>query len=366
MFFQTFALSYGLEIETPLWVGKYLFGLRDLEISEEPTVVVLDGMTRIIREGYWQMLCHDSIAERAAYLFEEGRYPIMLREGDTECPPEHLPFDTAQMEGLYFAHTSQMAPFRSTLLKSLTPIPEIDEKLNEWLSTIRSLGRTVVGLHIRRGDYIGSLTRQGFELLIPLNRYKKWLRELWKSLEKPVLFISSDEDLTDEFAEFSPVTAQFLGATLPSKYDALPLSDGQKQLDAKFFPDWYMLTMSDVLIISNSTFSFSAALLNRSAQRFYRPTFEGDFVPFDPWNSEPLLFIKTGQCLLVEVLRRAVLESKATEWSRFPKSLTSGAMGYWYLVKLRSRYAFHKGGWREFLRTAIDPKLYLASRYRIT
>jgi hypothetical protein len=365
MYFRAFALSYGLEIETPLWIGKYLFGLKEPEISEKPKVVVLDGVTRIRKEGFLQMFCHDIITERAAYLFEKGKHPIILSEGDTEYPSEYLPFDTAEMDGLFLAHTSQMASHRKILLESLTPIPEISHELRGCLSTLRSLGRTIVGLHIRRGDFVGSLTRQGFELLIPLNRYRKWLRELWKTLEMPALLISSDEDLTEEFAEFSPVTAQSLGATVPSKYDALPLSDYQCQLDAKFFPDWYLLTMSDVLIISNSTFSFSAALLNRSARHFYRPTFEGDFVPFDPWNSEPLLFIRSGQCLPVELLRRAVLDSRAAGWSRFPKTLTSGAKAYWFLVKLRSRYAFHKGGWREFLKTVIDPNLYLATRYRI-
>jgi len=365
MFFRAFALSYGLNIETPPWIGKYLFGLKEPEISEIPEVVVLDGVTRIRKEGFPQMLSHDTIAERAAHLFEKGRHPIILSEGDTEYLSEDLPFDTAEMDGLFLVHTSHIVSHRNILLESLTPIPEISDELRGCLSALRSLGRTIVGLHIRRGDFVGSLTRQGFELLIPLDRYRKWLRELWKTLEMPVLLISSDGDLTEEFAGFSPVTAQSLGAIFPSKYDALPLSDYQVQRDAKFFPDWYLLTMSDVLIISNSTFSFSAALLNRSARHFYRPTFEGDFVPFDPWNSEPLLFIKSSRCLPVEVLRRAILDSRAAGWSRFPKSLASGAIAYCFLVKLRSHYAFHKGGWRELLKTVIDPHLYLATRYRI-
>jgi hypothetical protein len=248
------------------------------------------------------------------------------------------------------------------LLESLIPIPEISDGLRESMERLRSLGRTIVGLHIRRGDFVGSMMRQGFELLIPLNRYRKWLRELWRTLEAPVLLISSDEDLTEEFAEFSPVTAQSIGATVSSKYDALPLSNNQFQRDAKFFPDWYLLTMSDVLIISNSTFSFSAALLNRSARSFYRPTFDWDFVPFNPWNSEPLLIFKSSQWLPFELVRRVVLESGATGWGRFPIALTSAVRAYCLLVKSRSRYAFRNGGWRKLLKTVIDPNLYLATR----
>ena len=49
----------------------------------------------------------------------------------------------------------------------------------------------------------------------------------------------------------------------------------------------------DFVVTSNSTFSFAACLLNERGQMFVRPhwNFEEKFIEFDPWDSEPLLWI---------------------------------------------------------------------------
>ena len=54
------------------------------------------------------------------------------------------------------------------------------------------------------------------------------------------------------------------------------------------------MTCADRLAISNSTFSFTAAMLNQrspsSAHAFVRPVPDARaLVPFDPWDSYPLL-----------------------------------------------------------------------------
>jgi len=47
---------------------------------------------------------------------------------------------------------------------------------------------------------------------------------------------------------------------------------------------------SNALIISNSSLSFAAAMLNKNANIFLRPHSQNDrFIPFDPWNSHVLL-----------------------------------------------------------------------------
>jgi len=57
-----------------------------------------------------------------------------------------------------------------------------------------------------------------------------------------------------------------------------------------------MMTQADVLGISNSTFSFSAAMLNERATMFLRPhwDFRTRFTSFDPWDAEPLLYHRSG------------------------------------------------------------------------
>jgi hypothetical protein len=53
--------------------------------------------------------------------------------------------------------------------------------------------------------------------------------------------------------------------------------------------DFSMMTKSKFLVISNSSLSFFASLLNHNSF-FLRPCPNGDkFIPFDPWNSSVLL-----------------------------------------------------------------------------
>jgi hypothetical protein len=57
-----------------------------------------------------------------------------------------------------------------------------------------------------------------------------------------------------------------------------------------FLLDFYVMTQADALAISNSSFSFLAALLNERAEAFVRPSLEErTLAPFDPWDSPVLL-----------------------------------------------------------------------------
>jgi hypothetical protein len=98
-----------------------------------------------------------------------------------------------------------------------------------------------------------------------------------------VLFVASDDigAVLRDFAAYDPVTADMAGLSVPSS---------MSHLKAGFFPDWWGLTQCDVLAISNSTFSFSACMVNaRPAAKFYRAHYAHRMVSFDPWNSEPII-----------------------------------------------------------------------------
>jgi hypothetical protein len=51
--------------------------------------------------------------------------------------------------------------------------------------------------------------------------------------------------------------------------------------------DHHIMQISEVLVIPNSTFSFTAAMLNRNRNAiFYRPSLKlKDFFVFDPWDA---------------------------------------------------------------------------------
>jgi hypothetical protein len=136
---------------------------------------------------------------------------------------------------------------------------------------VRQRGRTAVAIHIRRGDY-------GFAYFsrTPVSWYLHQLERIWPTLDRPFLYVASDalDDVLSPFARYSPVTADDVCRPLPAH---------------DFYRDFYVLQHADVLLIPNSTFSFSAAMLNERLQAAYRSHVPSrGFVAFDPWNDKPL------------------------------------------------------------------------------
>ncbi|GAH79733.1 unnamed protein product, partial [marine sediment metagenome] len=89
-----------------------------------------------------------------------------------------------------------------------------------------------------------------------------------------MMFIASDEigNVLPEFEKYSPIVCK---------------ADSEK---AGMFLDHYILQHCDVLLASNSTFSFTAAMLSKEGREFYRPDYQKkELVPFDPWDSDPIL-----------------------------------------------------------------------------
>ena len=113
--------------------------------------------------------------------------------------------------------------------------------------------------------------------MAPTAWYLEALADLWPHLHHPWLYIASDEPakVLPDFARFAPASAADLGVDLGA---------------AGLFGDFHALTQADVLAISNSSFSFAAAMLNRRGTIFLRPDADLEkLIPFAPWNSEVLL-----------------------------------------------------------------------------
>lgn len=293
-FLKIYGREHDLSIETPKWIGQYLFGHSDPSVSCQ-----LPQM----REG-----THD---------FAES----IISKSQTS-------FKGVDFEGYFQYHTKYYAPHKKYFRSLFQPIPEIKEKMMEALSKLRSMGKTVVGLHLRRGDY-----RYGPWFLAPSEWYKEWLQNSWKSLEKPILFIASDEPETvrNYFAEYKPIIATDLNAALPS---------------AEFYPDFYLLSHCDIVAISNSSFSFAACMLNENCKLFFRPHLTTEkLITFDPWNSsvlsyEELLNIiqKISTLLLSEKFEEAHVEiERALE--KYPDHSD--------LLKLNGELKLHKGEIKE-------------------
>jgi hypothetical protein len=240
LFLKTYATTYGLTLEVPEWRGKRLFGLQDPQISAK--------------------FC--DLNEYDPNLI--GSY--QKKNG--------LIFVNRDFSGYFQNHTSIYSEHKDEIRALFQPIDEIKTQVQSLVDQIRSRGKTLVAMHLRRGDF-----GTGPFVISPAQWYLNWLKVNWQQLDKPILFIASDslDQVLADFAPYHPVTTR----DYPS-----PLSADDQNID--FYPDFYVLTQSDVLLISNSSFSTSAALLNQRATSFYRPDFDlKKLVPFDPWSTYP-------------------------------------------------------------------------------
>lgn len=240
-FLNIYAKQHQLKLQTSEWIGQYLFGHQDPVVSRELPQV---------KDPYSEI---DDLAKA-------------IKDNSI------TPYTNVDFWGYFQYHTSSYAPHKEYFRSLFQPVPKVKIKLHQAAQSLQDKGKTLVGLHLRRGDY-------GYNefFLSPNEWYKAWLQEIWCSLEQPILFIASDEidEVIDDFREYNPITSRDLGIELP---------------EAPFYPDFYLLSQCDIVAISNSSFSFTACMLNERARLFVRPhLLQEKLFPFDPWNDYPIL-----------------------------------------------------------------------------
>ncbi|WP_254173819.1 FkbM family methyltransferase [Planktothrix pseudagardhii] len=280
-FLKIYAQTHDLHLEIPRWVGHYLFGHQESQISRQ---------------------LPDAVEHEQSF---EGSEMLILNSP--------TPLKNVDVRGYFQLHTQYYSKYQNWFRSWFHPVSSITEKMEEAMNRLRAKGKTIVGLHLRRGDYSWACHHVPYLRIAPSEWYREWLKGLWETLEQPVLFIASDEieNVVGDFVDYNPVTIQDLGVELPL---------------APFYPEFYILSQCDILAISNSTFSFAASMLNERCKFFFRPHLKyKKLIPYDPWNSEPLLrdnpdqIISRKKCTLSVC---AILKDEAPyliEWLEFHK-----------------------------------------------
>lgn len=272
-FLRICAEKSGSRVECPYWIGQTLFGHQDAPISQRlpPAIEHLDEGENLF----------DIIPEFIPYLEK-------IADAKSYCVgSEALESGLANVDiwGFFQFHTRLFAPYKEYFRSLFQPVKELKSPLEDGLNILRSQGKTIVGIHLRRGDYITE-PQLGFTLAFPANWYCEWLNGIWDELDNPVLFLCSDDldSILPEFKKFSPVTWKDLEVNLP---------ESMQNLNIEFYIDFFILSNCDIVCNSNSNFSFVASMLNERGKLFVRPywNFSTKFQIFDPWNSEPLLWI---------------------------------------------------------------------------
>ena len=259
-------------MECPAWIGQTLFGHQDAPISKRlPPAIELK---RDLEQGLF-----DVVPALIPYI-EKLADAKSLRVGSDALDTGLVNVD---LWGFFQFHTRYLKPHQQYFRSLFQPVDDLKLALDDGLKLLRSKCKTIVGIHLRRSDYL-TAPRAGFTLVFPTKWYCEWLEGIWAELTDPVLLLCSDDldSILDDFAKFSPVTTRDLNIQLPV---------GMEELD--FYTDFYMLSQCDVVCSSNSNFSFVACMLNQQAQMFVRPhwDFSSRFISFDPWDSDPILYI---------------------------------------------------------------------------
>lgn len=257
-FLRTIAKRCQVPYQCPPWAGQVFFGHQD-----PPVTANLPSK-------------HESFAP-CSY---EACFGVPI-------PPCGNEFCHCDYDGWAQFHTSWYAPDKE-FIQGLYCAPEATKvKYGPLISSLRDRGDTIVSLHLRRGD-----AGRMIYFLTPIIWCLEWLETNLQRFTRPVLFLATeDASLKQWFTRYGVITADDLGVKFlpiaPDKY-TFPW---QRQLafsrQMTFFPDWYVLQNADVVVAAESTFSVSAAWVNRSLREFWRPRLSlKGFEQCDIWNTE--------------------------------------------------------------------------------
>jgi hypothetical protein len=272
-FLRLVANASGAIAQCPDWAGTMLFGNGDPPVATRLPVLLETGGT------FDAAFNSPAVSARLEQLsgMPVGRIgPDALKDGS---PP-------GELVGFFQYHTSHYRPFRDEFRSLFRPREELGEWLDEPVAMAGQRGRTLVVIHLRSGDYkwLPNLT---FTLSVPPEWWVEWLEDRWGSFDSPILYVCTDDvaGVRRHFRKFEPITEADLSLAPPAIVTAAR---------ASFYRDYHMMTQADVLGIGNSTFSFSAAMMNERARLFVRPHFDFStrFTEFDPWDADPLLHLK--------------------------------------------------------------------------
>ena len=240
-FLALYALRNNCRVQSSRWIGQMLYG-----IAFDPP---------------------DPSFQRQGFALFTGveRHLWTLAE-----PPVNLDF-----WGYFQEIPASWRRHRALLRRIFTPRPLFVDLIERWMARTIPTDAALVGIHVRRGDYpYFNHDQMPWFRPIPVEWYDDFLRELWPTLERPVLFIATDDAkaVAPHFAAYEPVIA-------PAYELALP------ELD--FLPDFMCMQRCAVLAAVNSSFSRMAALLADDDQVAYLPNMKTRrFERYEPWLDE--------------------------------------------------------------------------------
>lgn len=197
------------------------------------------------------------------FLAEHGLWKYKFYEEPLSLPVEKYPcFRGNYYIKAWFQNEKYLRKIRGILLKELTPKKKI--RISHEVRRALEYEETV-SLHIRRGDYVGSVK------MLPIVYFKKAAALMKEKYQKP-LFLIFSEDI------------EWVKKNLDIGSHCLYINEDGKLQD---YEELFIMSRCKSNIISNSTFSWWGAWLNRNPEKIV-------IAPKQKWSPKQINIILEG------------------------------------------------------------------------
>jgi tetratricopeptide (TPR) repeat protein len=220
---------------------QYYLGLKQYAKKHNYCLEVSDWLGRYLFEG-----CDDPFIS-GIYETIDSKDPTFQKSINTNYAPPKKNFN---LRGGCFLQPQSLEE-KKYIQQLLTLRPFWRKKIDPCIAHLRKHHKTLLTIHIRRGDFI----KDG--RYVPSSQlYLDWLDTIWPDLDQPVLYIASDEaeKVQADFWIFNPIIAKHFG-------EIIFFDD--------FLTDFYIISQSDIVVTGGSSFSNIAALCNKKCSQFY-------------------------------------------------------------------------------------------------
>lgn len=248
----------GHEIRYPPWLGNQFFGIpQSLELVETE---VKFGFERLTGRN-------DAPADDF----------LRLNKIISTCGANAI-----DITGYFQYHTRFLFKYKELFLKTFSINPTLIQQVKNAIQKIKTSNQALISVHVRAGDYLLHENNHNYFWSPPMDSISITLNNLLLAdpANIPLIYLASDD------IEYSSQQLKKDGISYVTKDN---LFKGLNEVSS-IAMDFISLVLADKLLISNSSYSFAAAMLNTQAKIFLRPQpIDSKYISFDPWNEHVLL-----------------------------------------------------------------------------
>ena len=364
IYLRVFADIHNFKVETPNWLGQLFFKINAPPLPIRKDIVLLDNVSLIFRRSYpWSPGDYHRARSKSIINDRKGLPYVLNHPLLSPQMKRFITFTQFDIEGLFIINTRYYADFKEKIRDFFKLNDEMRKLCDEAVERLNKKGSKIIGVHLRKGDFRKiSLIKHGFEFDAPIHWYTSWLDTIWSKFKDPVLLLCSDSpDIKRAFLKYKPITtADFASDIIDTLRMIKSVDKLEVNRDASFFLDWYLLTQCHAMAISNSTFSFSASMMNRKAKIFMRPCLtKKRLAQYAPWNSEPVLFPPREKYIFPWLRQEIKLSLMSQGYSILPLLIFYILIGYVSLLVLRIRACFKANGFLILCKEIMSREFYI-------